>query len=70
MQYICKELLENSLQSQEIFSLWQEYENGETMEAKFVKDLDKFEMILQAFEYEKCNNIFFFFLSFYLSIIH
>ncbi|RIA88744.1 HD domain-containing protein [Glomus cerebriforme] len=55
MQYICKELLENSLQSQEIFSLWQEYENGETMEAKFVKDLDKFEMILQAFEYEKSD---------------
>lgn len=55
MQHICKELLGNSLQSQEIFSLWQEYENGETMEAKFVKDLDKFEMILQAFEYEKCK---------------
>ncbi|CAB4440540.1 unnamed protein product [Rhizophagus irregularis] len=55
MQHICKELLGNSLQSQEIFSLWQEYENGETMEAKFVKDLDKFEMILQAFEYEKSD---------------
>lgn len=55
MQHICKKLLENSLQSQEIFSLWQEYENGETMEAKFVKDLDKFELILQAFEYEKCK---------------
>ncbi|CAG8678262.1 5118_t:CDS:2, partial [Funneliformis mosseae] len=55
MQYICKELLEDSLQSREIFSLWQEYENGETMEAKFVKDLDKFEMILQAFEYEKSD---------------
>ncbi|RGB30322.1 HD domain-containing protein [Rhizophagus diaphanus] len=55
MQHICKELLGNSIQSQEIFSLWQEYENGETMEAKFVKDLDKFEMILQAFEYEKSD---------------
>jgi putative hydrolases of HD superfamily len=58
MQYICKDLLGNSLQSQEIFSLWQEYENCETMEAKFVKDLDKFEMILQAFEYEKCKKPF------------
>ena len=64
MQYICKELLENSLQSQEIFSLWQEYENGETMEAKFVKDLDKFEMILQAFEYEKCEKLFYHFIIF------
>jgi putative hydrolase of HD superfamily len=55
MQHICKELLEDSLQSREIFSLWQEYEDGETMEAKFVKDLDKFELILQAYEYEKCK---------------
>ncbi|RUS12902.1 hypothetical protein BC937DRAFT_86746, partial [Endogone sp. FLAS-F59071] len=31
-----------------------EYENGESKEAIFVKDLDRFEMILQAFEYEKC----------------
>lgn len=33
--------------------LWTEYESGETKVAKFVKDLDKFEMVLQAFEYEK-----------------
>ena len=58
MQYICNDLLGNSLQSQEIFSLWREYENGETMEAKFVKDLDKFEMILQAFEYENVRKLF------------
>ena len=30
----------------------QEYENQETPEAKIVKDFDKFDMILQAFEYE------------------
>lgn len=36
----------------EFLSLWQEYEAQETQEAKFVKDLDKFEMILQAHEYE------------------
>lgn len=38
-----------------IFQIWifQEYENQETVEAKAVKDLDKFDMILQAFEYEK-----------------
>lgn len=28
---------------------------AETSEAKLVKDLDKFEMILQAFEYEKAE---------------
>ena len=36
----------------EFLSLWQEYEAQETNEAKFVKDLDRFEMILQAHEYE------------------
>ena len=30
-----------------------EYETGLTPEAMLVKDLDKFEMILQAYEYEK-----------------
>lgn len=37
----------------EFVSLWQEYEAQETGEAKFVKDLDRFEMILQAHEYEE-----------------
>lgn len=30
----------------------QEYENQCSSEAKFVKDLDQFDMILQAYEYE------------------
>ncbi|KAG1316372.1 hypothetical protein G6F62_013547 [Rhizopus arrhizus] len=38
----------------EIASLWHEYEDAKTSEALFVKDLDKFEMIVQAVEYEKC----------------
>ncbi|NWI16543.1 HDDC2 protein, partial [Crypturellus soui] len=37
----------------EIYELWQEYENQSTAEAKFVKELDRCEMILQAFEYEE-----------------
>ncbi|KAN0019006.1 hypothetical protein ACTFIU_002208 [Dictyostelium citrinum] len=37
----------------EIFDLWQEYEDCKTNEALLVKDFDKFEMILQAYEYEK-----------------
>jgi len=36
-----------------IEALWQEYEAGTTPEAKFVKDLDRLEMALQAREYEK-----------------
>ncbi|ESN90697.1 hypothetical protein HELRODRAFT_70944 [Helobdella robusta] len=42
--------------SDEIMDLWQEYEDQKTAEAKFVKDLDKFDMIFQAFEYEKCQS--------------
>lgn len=37
----------------EILELWKEYEEGMTLEAKVVKDMDKLEMILQALEYEQ-----------------
>ena len=36
-----------------IREIWQEYENHETMEAKFVHDVDKFELLLQMMEYER-----------------
>ncbi|KAK8721012.1 hypothetical protein OTU49_012977 [Cherax quadricarinatus] len=36
----------------EMYNLFLEYEEQKTPEAKLVKDLDKFDMILQAFEYE------------------
>lgn len=32
---------------------WQEYEDGETMESKFVHDVDKIELLLQMVEYER-----------------
>ena len=37
----------------------QEYEKGESAEAILVKDLDRFDMIFQAFEYETCKKFFF-----------
>ncbi|NXS93958.1 HDDC2 protein, partial [Jacana jacana] len=37
----------------EVYELWEEYESQSTAEAKFVKELDQCEMILQAFEYEE-----------------
>jgi len=37
--------------------LWLEYESQSTAEAIFVHDLDKFDMYLQAFEYEQLHNI-------------
>jgi putative hydrolases of HD superfamily len=47
-------LLDDQIVAQEIAQLWQEYEDATTPEALLVKDLDKFEMIVQAMEYEKC----------------
>uniref|UniRef100_UPI00398F2DE7 5'-deoxynucleotidase HDDC2 n=1 Tax=Pristiophorus japonicus TaxID=55135 RepID=UPI00398F2DE7 len=37
----------------ELLELWEEYENQSSVEAKYVKELDQFEMITQAFEYEE-----------------
>ncbi|KAH7885745.1 HD domain-containing protein [Phlebopus sp. FC_14] len=39
-----------------IEALWKEYEERKTPEAKFVKDLDRLEMALQAREYEKAHS--------------
>lgn len=54
MEYFCS-LLGETPQSCEIRDLWQEYEDVSSPEANLVKDLDKFEMIVQALEYEKCG---------------
>ena len=40
-------------QGEKLQNLWEEYEKGETEEAKFVKDVDKLELILQMVEYER-----------------
>lgn len=40
-------------------SFWhhpQEYEEGQSPESRFVKDLDRLDLVLQAFEYEKRDN--------------
>lgn len=50
----CTQLLPaDSKAGQRIKSLWHEYEENTTPEAKFVKDLDKLELGLQAVEYER-----------------
>ncbi len=36
-----------------LLALWQEYDAAETAEARFVKELDKLETVLQAAEYEQ-----------------
>ncbi|KAM9156255.1 5'-deoxynucleotidase HDDC2 isoform 1-T1 [Pangshura tecta] len=41
----------------EIYELWEEYEHQSTAEARFVKELDQCEMILQASEYEELEKM-------------
>jgi putative hydrolase of HD superfamily len=43
--------------AKEMLELWEEYEEGITEEAVVCKDIDKFEMILQAYEYEKEHQV-------------
>ncbi|TFK51989.1 HD domain-containing protein [Heliocybe sulcata] len=52
MHNFVHEMLHNSPAAQRIHALWQEYEEGLSEEARFVKDLDRLEMALQAREYE------------------
>ena len=46
-------ILHPSKLGDELMALWLEYEDGKTPESVYVKDIDKFEMILQANEYEE-----------------
>lgn len=52
IQYFVHDLLGSSAAGLRIEALWEEYEARETKESKLVKDLDRFELGLQAVEYE------------------
>lgn len=56
MDFFCEQLLGKvggGLQGKEIKEVWWEYENDETLEAHFVHDVDKMELLLQMVEYER-----------------
>ena len=56
MDFLCNKLLggeEEQEPGAEIRAIFEEYENGETPESKFVHDVDKVELLLQMVEYEK-----------------
>lgn len=57
MDYICTDLLGKvpGMAAQEIRAVWQEYEDGETLESKYVHDIDKMELLLQMMEYERSH---------------
>ncbi|KAA8491993.1 HD domain-containing protein 2-like [Porphyridium purpureum] len=53
MHHIAFDVLKGSSVGREIYELWNEYEARETQCARFVMEIDKFEMIVQALEYER-----------------
>jgi len=56
MQYFTGGLLGNvnkGIIGRDMMEIWQEYEDDETLEAHFVHDVDKIELILQMVEYER-----------------
>lgn len=59
MDWVAQSLLgkvHGGLAGKDIRAAWQEYEDSETLESKFVHDVDKIELILQMVEYERANN--------------
>ncbi|KAL7412513.1 HD domain-containing protein [Mrakia frigida] len=53
MTSFLEEMLGGGEAAERIRELWNEYEAGQTPEAKFVKDLDRLELCLQTVEYER-----------------
>ena len=56
MEYLSRELLGKwggGVQGEGIRSIWEEYEEGKTLESVFVHDVDKLELLLQMVEYER-----------------
>ncbi len=48
-----KKAIQELFENQRIISLWEEYEERKTEESKFVYQLDKLEMLFQAYIYQK-----------------
>jgi putative hydrolase of HD superfamily len=58
MDYLTSSLLRkvnSGITGKEVNNIWREYEDGETMESKFVQDVDKIKLVLQIVEYERVH---------------
>lgn len=58
MEFLTRNLLGNvggGELATKIREIWQEYEDAETLESKFVHDIDKVELLLQMVEYERAR---------------
>ncbi|GAV51496.1 hypothetical protein ZYGR_0AD06790 [Zygosaccharomyces rouxii] len=58
IQFLCNEFIQhyNKDAAKEIMDDWLAYEHVGSLEARYVKDIDKYEMLVQCFEYEKRLN--------------
>ncbi|SMN22575.1 similar to Saccharomyces cerevisiae YGL101W Putative protein of unknown function [Maudiozyma saulgeensis] len=57
MKYVCKEIVEpmSSESAREILEDFISYDTIGSLEARYVKDIDKYELLVQCFEYEKIH---------------
>lgn len=59
MKFLAEKMLGSSTgaleQGEKIRAIWQEYEDDETIEARFVHEVDKIELLLQMVEYERSH---------------
>ena len=59
MNYLCERMLgkvHDGEAGRRLRDVWQEYEDDETLEAHFVHDVDKVELLLQMVEYERSHH--------------
>lgn len=56
MRRVRDEILAKSKLGHELYDLWMEYDQGQTEDARLVKEIDKMEMIVQADEYEAAQD--------------
>jgi putative hydrolase of HD superfamily len=52
-----RKILQQIENSGELFELWKDFEYERTPEGKLIKELDRLEMVMQAFHYEKEHHI-------------
>jgi putative hydrolase of HD superfamily len=58
MDYFTNSLLRKvngGITGREIKDIWHEHEDGETLESKFVRDVDKIKLVLQMVDYERVH---------------
>ncbi|CCC71432.1 hypothetical protein NCAS_0H01220 [Naumovozyma castellii] len=55
VEYLCEKFIKpyNEIAAEQLLNDWWDYEECRSMEARYVKDIDKYEVLLQCFEYER-----------------